>query len=173
MSKQTKATRKRRIAAGLCRECAQPRKGSSTSYCESCLKEIRERQSLRYAYNRSQGLCGCGQPRMSIMAKICQRCSDTYKRRARRWKQQVIDGYGGKCACCGEAHFEFLAADHVKGGGSQARLKFGWREKAVALCRKIVKAGFPPTYRILCHNCNQALGSFGYCPHQQERLATL
>jgi hypothetical protein len=24
---------------------------------------------------------------------------------------------------------------------------------------------------VLCHNCNQSHGWFGYCPHEQERTA--
>jgi hypothetical protein len=24
-------------------------------------------------------------------------------------------------------------------------------------------------YRVLCHNCNMALGFYGYCPHHPER----
>jgi hypothetical protein len=24
---------------------------------------------------------------------------------------------------------------------------------------------------VRCHNCNQALGFYGYCPHEQERAA--
>jgi hypothetical protein len=174
MSKQTKAIRRQRIAAGLCRECARPRLVRSKAYCGLCLIKLRQQQAKRFAYNRAAGLCACGRPRKSPTLKICQQCSDTYARRARHWKQKVIEGYGGKCACCGETHFEFLAADHVKGGGTRERRKFGWRVKAVALYRKIVREGFPPTYRILCHNCNQAIGAFGYCPHQRlKKIATL
>ena len=24
-------------------------------------------------------------------------------------------------------------------------------------------------FRILCHNCNQSLASWGYCPHEKEK----
>ena len=31
-------------------------------------------------------------------------------------------------------------------------------------------AGFPKDkYRLLCHNCNQSMGWYGYCPHQKEK----
>lgn len=26
---------------------------------------------------------------------------------------------------------------------------------------------FPPGFRVLCHNCNQARGFYGYCPHEK------
>jgi hypothetical protein len=25
--------------------------------------------------------------------------------------------------------------------------------------------GFPEGFRVLCHNCNSALGYYGHCPH--------
>jgi hypothetical protein len=29
----------------------------------------------------------------------------------------------------------------------------------------LARNGFPDGYRVLCHNCNMALGQYGYCPH--------
>jgi hypothetical protein len=29
----------------------------------------------------------------------------------------------------------------------------------------LIRNNFPEGYRVLCHNCNQSLGYFGYCPH--------
>lgn len=31
--------------------------------------------------------------------------------------------------------------------------------------RKLKQLGFPSGYRVLCHNCNQAIGFYGRCPH--------
>jgi len=39
-------------------------------------------------------------------------------------RMTVLKHYGGtppKCACCGESHLEFLAIDHIKGGGIKER----------------------------------------------------
>jgi hypothetical protein len=36
---------------------------------------------------------------------------------------------------------------------------------------KVIKENFPPEYRVLCHNCNQSHGWYGYCPHEKERTA--
>jgi hypothetical protein len=84
--------------------------------------------------------------------------------RHRQLRRAVIELYGRACACCGESTVEFLAIDHVNGGGNQAR-KAG--ELAATLCRKLLEHGQPhPDYRLLCHNCNSALGYYGYCPHQ-------
>lgn len=73
----------------------------------------------------------------------------------------------GPCACCGETRIEFLSIDHINGGGNAER-----KQKKVTGWTRILmfdRAGWPDElkekYRILCHNCNQAYGIFGYCPH--------
>lgn len=27
--------------------------------------------------------------------------------------------------------------------------------------------GYPKGFRVLCHNCNMAIGFYGYCPHSR------
>lgn len=75
----------------------------------------------------------------------------------------VLKLYGGKCVCCGEKHIEFLAIDHVNGGGKKHIGGFvnvdAYRRWLLVKKRK----GF----RVLCHNCNQARGFYGYCPHER------
>jgi hypothetical protein len=75
-------------------------------------------------------------------------------------RQKIISAYGGKCACCGESRIEFLGIDHIGGGGNKHRKSiknnlYSW----------LVKQNFPKGFRMLCHNCNQSLGHYGYCPH--------
>jgi hypothetical protein len=114
-------------------------------------------------------------------AKRCINCRARYKKefqqsehgkllRAvahRKLREEAFAGYGGKCGCCGEKRFEFLAIDHVNGGGREERLKLSTYQ----IARKVINLGFPPEYRVLCHNCNQSLGWYGFCPHQAERTA--
>lgn len=81
----------------------------------------------------------------------------------RKKREEALRAYGGECACCGEAQYEFLALDHIEGGGGRER-----RELQVwgsAFTAHLTREGFPPGYRVLCHNCNSALGYHGYCPH--------
>lgn len=68
-----------------------------------------------------------------------------------------------KCACCGEKRLEFLCLDHINGGGMKHRKTFSG-----SIHFWIVKHGYPPGYRVMCHNCNMAIGFFGYCPHQEK-----
>jgi hypothetical protein len=110
-------------------------------------------------------------------AKRCKVCKLIYRRerdsaperRARRVarhkeiRQQAFNGYGGKCSCCDEEKFEFLAIDHVHGNGRKEREKLLTRQ----IADKVIKNNFPDSYRVLCHNCNQSLGWFGYCPHKR------
>jgi hypothetical protein len=79
----------------------------------------------------------------------------------------VIAHYGGKCACCGEAEFEFLVIDHVNGGGTQHRLEVGSGSHFITW---LLDNGLPEGFRVLCHNCNGALGHYGYCPHERGKL---
>jgi hypothetical protein len=85
------------------------------------------------------------------------------RERNRRCRRETIEAYGGKCACCGEPTFEFLALDHVNGGGTQHRRELGNVQK---LYRWLKLNNYPDTFRLLCHNCNSARGYYGYCPHQ-------
>ena len=40
-------------------------------------------------------------------------------------------------------------------------------EDPLAFYRFLIKSGFPTDdYRLLCMNCNFAIGKFGVCPHQ-------
>jgi predicted restriction endonuclease len=86
--------------------------------------------------------------------------------RRKELRTECITHYGGKCACCGEKRYEFLAIDHINGGGSKMRK--GIRKGGNSFYLWIIKNSFPTDLRILCHNCNLSLGFYGYCPHKKE-----
>lgn len=75
---------------------------------------------------------------------------------------KILTAYGGRCVCCGETELVFLTIDHAAGGGSQERRR---GITAPVLYPRIIKEGFPPTYRLLCWNCNAAVAFRGQCPH--------
>lgn len=102
--------------------------------------------------------------------KAYRKLDTTKERRKQQYvdlRKQALAGYGNKCACCGEQRFEFLAIDHVNGGGRKERETKSTQQ----IARKIINNNFPPEYRVLCHNCNQAIGWYGKCPHETERTA--
>ena len=81
----------------------------------------------------------------------------------------VLTKYGGdppKCKCCGESQLEFLSVDHIKGGGRKERKLYGSK-----FCYSLIRRKFPKGYQVLCHNCNQAKGYYGKCPHQKISTA--
>lgn len=77
---------------------------------------------------------------------------------------RVLEHYSGgmpRCECCGETTVEFLSLDHINGGGTKHRKKIGYGR----IYYWIIQNGFPEGFRVLCHNCNQAIGVYGKCPH--------
>ena len=96
----------------------------------------------------------------------CRDCHNAYNRENhRKLKLAVVRYYGGACACCGDEHTEFLAIDHIEGGGNRHRASLG---TGASFYRWLVREGFPEGFRVLCHNCNMAIGQHGASPHQLE-----
>lgn len=71
------------------------------------------------------------------------------------------------CACCGENALEFLAIDHIDGGGAKQKRELGGCGSR--LYRWLRQNHYPEGYRVLCHNCNASRGLYGYCPHTHLR----
>jgi len=90
--------------------------------------------------------------------------------RQRRWylklRTEVIAGYGGKCACCGETYLPFLAIDHVAGDGAAERKAGGGQGNGqLPLYTRLRSEGCQDgRYQVLCHNCNVAKGTDETCP---------
>jgi len=87
--------------------------------------------------------------------------------RSRAQRRLVFIAYGNKCVCCQEAIFEFLSLDHV---GGRKRGHPIDKLKGDRLVRWLLKNNCLQDIhvRILCHNCNQAIGYYGICPHQMK-----
>lgn len=86
------------------------------------------------------------------------------KAQRHRWRDanrdKVIAAYGGACACCHEARPIFLGLVPAATPSKPAVIVSGF-----SFYSRIVKAGYPNTYRLLCHNCNAAITYTGTCPH--------
>lgn len=86
----------------------------------------------------------------------------------RKIRLQVLEHYGGNpptCSCCGERQIVFLCIDHIGGGGNKQK-----RSIRKTLANWIYSNGFPSGFRVLCWNCNSAMGILGSCPHQKMKL---
>lgn len=80
---------------------------------------------------------------------------------------KFISMYGGKCACCGETTMEFLSLDHID---PKTKLRAnGKKENTPMALGRAIKEYRPNEFQILCHNCNQAKGYYGVCPHQLKK----
>lgn len=100
-------------------------------------------------------------------------CADCHAKKARDRRAQcrldVLFHYSNglmNCECCHENIIEFLSIDHIDGGGRKHRQTIGNSSNDFAAWLR--KQGYPPGYRVLCHNCNLSLGHYGYCPHQVD-----
>ncbi len=78
-------------------------------------------------------------------------------------RQSVITMYGGQCACCGENENAFLALDHINGDGQKHRSERG----SYGVLKDALGSYDSSRFRILCHNCNMAMGLYGACPHNK------
>jgi hypothetical protein len=99
----------------------------------------------------------------------CKICNNEHRKaRFREDRRAALDHYGHgdpRCACCGEALFEFLALDHVNNDGGAHRRQLGVTGGA-GFYAWLRKTGY--TYDglvVACHNCNLARAMYGRCPH--------
>jgi len=83
--------------------------------------------------------------------------------RNKRRRAKMIEKLGGVCACCGETEPMFLCLDHIKGGGRREYAKKGG---SAGVWKRAIRDGLDrKKYRVLCWNCNAALGLYGRCIH--------
>lgn len=99
---------------------------------------------------------------VSAHPEVAQSASLRYRTRE---KFLVLSYYSNgkmKCDCCGEKLPEFLTIDHANGGGNKHRKELKLRK----IYHWLINNDLPSGYRVLCMNCNLALGIYGFCPHQ-------
>jgi len=95
---------------------------------------------------------------------------DKYNQSQRESNQQlrddVIDAYGGKCACCGEERKEYLSIDHKNGNGKKHRKEIG--VTGLQFYRWLRQNNYPDGFQVLCFNCNCGKGTYSVSPHNKE-----
>lgn len=137
--------------------------------CLDCKRKLRQPSDRRKRRLRC-AMCSMKKHRLSALNYVKRnRVAFNIKTRSRRLeiKLETIKHYGGKCACCGESRHQFLAIDHIHGGGRRHCESLGLR----GLRGWHKKNNFPSGFRVLCHNCNMAIGFYGSCPHKEKTHA--
>lgn len=149
------------MASGkLCSRCNNAVSGSGHRWCNECynqwrrawrennIEEQRRKANDRYRSNP-------------------ERHKGNVKKFRVKLRNEVLAKYGGICQCCNETTPEFLCIDHINGGGGKHRKQLN--KTGQGFYQWLKNNNYPPGFRVLCHNCNMALGHYGYCPHQPPK----
>jgi hypothetical protein len=174
-------------AALICPLCKEPDKRvvEGKTCCQDCLDKQAAATAARRPLNKeahklyiqehytewkAQHLCVLCGKEPAIEGKVQgAQCQAKQRKRARRLAEKrrraVIIHYGGKCACCPEATFEFLEIDHINNDGAAHRKKIGMGNTY----KWLIANNYPPGFQVLCSNCNHAKGRYGICPHELVR----
>jgi hypothetical protein len=154
------------------------KRGLISYRCSKCRRDSVNKSSRKYRarYNEEQRIRRRSNPEIHrkkykiwYNMNADKRC-EYMKKLRQEVKEKVLNHYsqeGLHCACpggCQETNIKFLCLDHINGGGKQHRIKI--KARGSAFYTWIIKNNFPDGYRVLCHNCNHALGAHGKCPHQ-------
>lgn len=156
MSEPARACIRCGVVKGLAEYYADPTKADGRhSICKECAKaDRRERYKANPELYRARN-------------------AEAYRKHGHKWIDQgkkvrarALQEYGGKCACCGESHQEFLGIDHVRNDGEAHRRELKGYGRAIY--QWLLKAGYPKDgrFQLLCHNCNISKGLYGGCPHK-------
>jgi hypothetical protein len=142
--------------------------------CKKCEALTRKNKVFQ---RMSEGGCSRCLRKRDGEAKLCSICRAYDKALRTRLKLEAFNAYGGPiCACCKETAIEFLSLDHVNGGGNAHRRQISQSAKYSGFMAGhkmyvwLKKQSYPAGFRVLCMNCNFALGHCGYCPHEQVNL---
>lgn len=152
--------------------CSEEDAQNGTLRCNHCgvaqpIVEFRTKRTGRR--NRTCNTC-CEKASASFMEFNGKHDNKYYKMRSARVqevKREVIEHYGGCCACCGETDVRFLSLDHKNGDGAEHRKQLA-RASGSRIWYWARNNGYPPIFQVLCYNCNFAKGRKHQCPHQSD-----
>ena len=168
----------------VCRECGiiltdenwyPSLKKINSCICKKCSYEKDKiwRQNNRDSCNQSQKIWRQNnRDRCNQSSKIWQqnnrdRHNQLQRESYHRLVNDVIDSYGGKCACCGETRKEFLSIDHKNGNGNKQKREIGVGDSG-GLYYWLKRNNYPEGFQVLCFNCNLGKRNFSVCPHHKE-----
>ncbi len=142
----------------LCRVCGTTEPSRFYScihhFCKHCFAPVSKQRRMKQA-TKNKELYGTIYP----PGQMEKRREYMRLKRAER-RSLALSLLGSRCECCGESRPDNLAFNHIHGNGRKSGGGF-------ISVDHILKMDYPSSeYKILCHNCNNAISVFGYCPHQ-------
>ena len=161
-----------------CKQCAQAyahtpeRRVRQKAYDQTPKRKEQHRIYDKKPHRRARHLACNLTPKAKARRYAYCRTAEFKERQKRKYREQryeVLAHYSNgtvECACCGENIIEFLAIDHLNGGGGKHIKALIQTKQSPTMFRWLRKQGYPTGYQILCHNCNMAKGFYGQCPHK-------
>lgn len=139
-----------RYGAGLCVYCGKQQYVEDKKGCEVCLNKKSEKS--------------CNDAKKDPLKAAQYRL---------RIKSEVINKYGGKCACCQEDELLFLTIDHINNDGNRDR-KDNDILSAGSFYLMLRKSEIRKDLQVLCFNCNSGKQvNGGICPHVHKNKILL
>lgn len=90
------------------------------------------------------------------------------RRKSAEYREAVLNAYGRKCQCCGEARQEFLTIEHLFKNGKVHRVVM-----TGSIYKWLINNNFPKDgFALYCYNCNFYEKDGKVCPHKKERGIT-
>lgn len=164
---------KKKKASTICTTCPKPADEEGYKKCSECRRKMRVYKKVYRAGEKSEGACSVADCNRQARDgfKLCAHClglrdkqtkKPNFKGKRKDWRDrvrtEVLEAYGARCKCCGEADARVLTIDHIDGYKDGPRGGF-------YLYLWLAKNTFPAGFRVLCTKCNFTLGHHGYCPH--------
>jgi len=154
------------------------KKNGKTTYCKSCINEkqakARKDASYIYRFNEYQKEWQRSYRNTEKHKLWRKKALEIQRQKAKKLKRQIVDHYGGKCACCGIYEIYFLTIDHINNDGYKLKnredgTKRKNRVSGYLFYKQIIEDNFPNDLQILCFNCNTAKQhNGGVCPHKTQ-----
>lgn len=172
---------KDRVASGKCGRCGKNDIELPNKACLACKNKAKAFQKAIRDTRRASSKCmSCGEELKDKRVR-CGRCQDKIaaygtkeqrneaaKRSRHKLRKEVIEVYGGKCACCDVSDLVFLTIDHINGDGADHRRALkgvNYGAGSTSTYQWLRQHGYPPGFQVLCWNCNWAKSNGG-CPHK-------
>ncbi len=137
--------------------------------CKECSQKA---YRIIYEQKKKNGICICCGKAVDTNLTYCSRCKKarnlSRKQGDRRLKKEIIERYGGQCACCKEKEIAFLTIDHIQGNGNKHRTEIK-KCGGTNFYHWLKKNDWPEGFQILCFNCNCGRQvNNGVCPHKEK-----